>query len=80
MLNGRRFKALTKRRVVLHLKEGVSLDGILHGLYADGVELGAATFIRADDYDVPLDGQQVIPWGSILWVQELADAARVENA
>ena len=71
---GSRFKKALRKRVVVHLVEGYSLDGVLHGLYADGVELGAATFVRAEDYDVPLDGVQIIPWKSIVWIQELSDA------
>lgn len=61
--------------VIVHLTEGVSLDGVLGGIYADGVELEAASYIRADDYDTPLDGTQIIPWHTILWVQEIRDAA-----
>ena len=67
----------------MHMTAGASLDGVLGGIYADGVQLEAATYIRADDYDVPLDGTQIIPWQSIIWIQELVDAALVaspENA
>lgn len=70
----RRFERMTRRRVVVHLIEGVSLDGILGGVYADGVMLEAATYIRVEDSDVALDGKQVIPWQTILWIQELVDA------
>jgi hypothetical protein len=70
----RRFRQGVRRHVIVHLVEGVSLDGILGGVYADGVMLEAATYIRADDQDTPLDGTQVIPWQTILWVQELRDA------
>ena len=50
----------------MHLTEGVSLDGVLGGVYADGVMLEAASYIRANDYDTPLDGVQIIPWQTIL--------------
>lgn len=74
-----RFKKAVRRRVIVHLRDGFSLDGVLHGLYADGVELGAASYVRPEDYDVPLDGVQIIPWKSIAWVQELADAAELRS-
>jgi hypothetical protein len=60
--------------VIVHTKEGYSLDGVLVDVYADGVELEAATFVRSNDYDTPLDGRQIIPWQSIEWVQELTSA------
>lgn len=69
-----RFDAMIRRHVVVHFNEGYTLDGVLAGLYADGVELEAAKFVRTDEYDTPLDGVQVIPWTAIAWVQELADA------
>jgi hypothetical protein len=71
---------MVRRHVILHIREGYSLDGILSGLYADGVELADARFIRADDYDTALDGVQIVPWTSIVWVQELSDVASAENA
>lgn len=77
----RRFERAVRRRVIVHTRDGYSLDGVLHGLYADGVELGDATFIRTDDSDVALDGTQIIPWRSISWVQELNGAGpRAEDA
>lgn len=66
-----RFQMAVKRRVIVHLHAGFSLDGILAGLYADGVTLDAASYVRADEHDTPLDGVQIIPWQSIAWVQEL---------
>lgn len=76
-----RFKRSVRKHVIVHTRDGYSLDGVLHGLYADGVELGDATFIRTDDSDTPLDGTQIIPWVSISWVQELNGAGpRAENA
>ena len=77
-----RFRQAHRKHGVLHLKDGISLDGVLVDLYADGVELDAAKYIRADDYDTPLDGIQLVPWGQIIWVQELTDSsvvARAEN-
>ena len=71
-----RFRRSLRRRVVLHTNEGYSLEGVLGGLYADGVELEAATFVRANDADTPLDGVQIVPWGSIAWAQELGDEPR----
>lgn len=76
----RRFKQTVSRHVIVHLREGISLDGVLHGVYADGVELGSATFLKADDYDTPLSGAQIIPWATVLWVQEVSDAALVSVA
>lgn len=77
MILGRRARlgSLTRRHVILHLRDGYSLDGVLARLYADGVELQSAKFIRADDYDTPLDGVQIVPWQSISWVQELTDVS-----
>lgn len=74
MFAGRRFKQAVKRHVIVHLTEGASLDGVLGGVYADGLMLEAASWIRADDYDTPLDGVQIIPWQTIVFVQELRDA------
>jgi len=65
-----------RRHVVLHLREGHSLDGVLAGIYADGVELTSATFLRTDSADTPLDGAQLVPWDAISWIQELIDIAR----
>ena len=73
-LSPKRFRQAVRRHVVVHLAEGVSLDGILAGVYADGVMLEAASYIRANDYDTPLDGAQIIPWQNVLWIQELSDA------
>jgi hypothetical protein len=69
-----RFAQAVRKHVIVHLREGVSLDGVLAGLYADGVQLDAVTFLRADDHDTPLEGSQLLPWSNILWVQELTDA------
>jgi hypothetical protein len=69
----RRFELSIRRRVVVHLNGGYSIDGVLGGIYADGVEVRSARYVRADEYDTPLDGTQVIPWQSVAWIQELAD-------
>jgi len=74
MLARRRYKQALRRHVVLHLREGYSLDGVLAGIYADGVQLDTAKFIRAEESDVSLDGVQIVPWESISWVQELNGA------
>lgn len=75
-----RFDALTRKHVVLHLVGDYSLDGVLAGLYADGVQLDAAKFIRVEEYDTALDGSQIVPWKSIIWIQELSDGAGPANA
>ena len=74
MFARRRFKQAVRRHVTVHLQGELSIDGVLAGIYADGVQLDAARYLRTDDYDVPLEGVQLIPWSSILWVQELSDA------
>ena len=79
MLARRRFRMAVKRRVIVHLTEGASLDGVLGGVYADGVLLEAASWIRADDYDTPLDGVQIIPWSTVLFVQELRNCFRSQR-
>jgi hypothetical protein len=71
----RRFKQTVRKHVVLHLREGYSLDGVLAGIYADGVQLDGAKFVRAESADVALDGVQLVPWESLSWVQELIDVA-----
>ena len=75
MLARRRFRRAVRRHVVLHLREGYSLDGVLAGIYADGVQLDGAKFIRAESADVSLDGVQLVPWDSLSWIQELTDVA-----
>lgn len=79
ILAKRRFRRACRRHVVVHLREGVSLEGVLSGLYADSVTLSAASVVRADDYDTPLAGEQIVPWASILWAQELSDATSDER-
>lgn len=68
-----RFAASVLRHVIVHTTEGYSIGGVLVGLYADGIEMRNARFIRADEYDTPLDGVQIIPWTSVAWMQELRD-------
>ncbi len=74
-----RFEQAVKRRVVLHSKAGHSVDGVLSGVYADGVCVTDAAFMRPGEPDVPLEGAQIMPWQSIEWIQELGHA-RSENA
>jgi len=76
----RRFNRARKRRVVVHTRQGHSIDGILTGIYADAIVVEAATFIRTDDTSVPLDGAQIVPWSSLEWVQEVPAGAGAENA
>jgi len=72
----KRFHQAVRRRVVVHLSSGHSIGGVLRGIYADGLEVDAAFYVRADEYDTPLDGSQVIPWQSVAWIQELSEPVR----
>lgn len=66
-----RFSQALRRRIVLHTQSGHSIDGILLGLYADGLCVTAAKFLRPGEGPVPLDGDQIVPWSSVDWIQEL---------
>lgn len=81
MIGARRFRRAIRRRVIVHLVEGYSLDGVLGGIYADGLELGSASYVRVDEeYDTPLDGVQIIPWHAVSWIQELNGAEPIGSS
>lgn len=74
-----RFKKAVRRHVVIHTTAGFSLDGVLSGLYADGVCVSAATFLRSNgEPPVPLDGEQIIPWVKIEWIQEIGPDGKID--
>jgi hypothetical protein len=66
-----RFQQAVRKRVVVHTHSGHSLDGVLAGLYSDGVALEHATFLRSGEPSIPLEGAQLVPWQGVDWVQEL---------
>lgn len=70
----RRFDRAVRKHVVVHTRGGHTIDGILGSVYADGIVVREAMYVRPGDRDVPLDGAQIVPWDSIEWVQELPHA------
>lgn len=76
----RRFRRAVRKRVVVHTNQGYSIDGVLSGLYADGMSVENASLIRSNgEPDVPLGGAQILPWESVEWVQELAGTEDAER-
>jgi hypothetical protein len=75
-----RFRQAVRHRIVCHTVDGYSLEGVLSGLYADGLVVGTATFVRVGEPDTPLDGEQLIPWRSVSWIQELGESAEPGRA
>jgi len=73
-----RFQQAVRKHVIVHTHGGRSLDGVLAGLYSDGIALEHAIFLRSGEPDVPLDGAQLLTWASIDWIQELTDARAEE--
>lgn len=75
-----RYGESLRRRVVVHTRGGHSIDGILAGVYADTVVVSHAHFVRPGDTPVPLEGDQLIPWQTVEWTQEVAADAGAEDA
>lgn len=61
---------LVRKNVVVHMASGVSLRGVLVGVYADSMVLVHAEWLSADAV-TPVDGEAVIPRSNVAWVQIL---------
>lgn len=61
---------LQRRSVVLHLKDGQSLKGVLMAAYRDSLVLAHARYLAADG-ELPVDGEAVVPRDSVAWLQTL---------
>lgn len=73
MIGARRLKQLIVKRVVLHTKDGHSLEGVCLGVYADAVSLAHVTYVRAEDGSrVVIEGDVVVPRDNVSWIQEIA--------
>lgn len=67
--------SITRETVAVHLTNGVSMRGVLVATHRDCVVLAHAKILQSDGETVPLDGEQVIPRGQLLWLQRLTEVA-----
>ncbi len=67
--------AIIRETVAAHLATGASLRGVLVAAHRDCVVLAHASLLQSDGEAVPLDGEQLIPRGQLLWLQRLSETA-----
>ena len=70
-----RFAELVRSNVVVHLKSGRSITGVMQTQYRDCVSLIHAHLLDPDLSPTALDGEQLIRWDEIAWTQILASPA-----
>lgn len=61
---------LTRRTVVVHTTNGMSVRGVLVGAYRDCLVLSHATFLGVETAE-QIDGEAVIPRDRVAWLQTL---------
>lgn len=62
----------TRETVVVHLKSGTSLHGILAGVYVDVIVLAHAEVAPIDAKEmVSVDGEQIVLRADVDWIQAL---------
>lgn len=71
----RRLNAMIGHQVVVHTRDGRSVQGVLVGVWADAIELRAAAVLIHSGDRVPLDGQTLVPVERVEWYQALPPAA-----
>jgi hypothetical protein len=62
---------LTKRTVVAHLRDGVSVRGVLFAAYKDCFVLVSAVYLSPSGDQTAVDGEVVIPRESVSWIQAI---------
>lgn len=70
-----RFAELVRSDVVVHLKTGRSVTGVMQAEYSDCVALVQAHLLDPESGPTALDGEQLIRWEEIAWTQILAAPA-----
>ncbi|WAC65174.1 hypothetical protein OVA14_07175 [Agrococcus sp. SL85] len=62
-------RVVTRRRVIVNLADGSSLDGVLFKQDGPLLVLKNATYLAADSAPLPLDGDIVIERDRVLFIQ-----------
>lgn len=70
-----RFAELLRSDVVVHLKAGRSMTGVLQAEYDDCIALVHAHLLDPEIGPTALDGEQLVRWEEIAWTQILARPA-----
>lgn len=75
-----RLERLTLSRVAVHLKNHETVEGVVTGQYPDALCLGHASYYDDDGRTFPAEGEVVLPWPTISWVQDLTTVAAAISA
>jgi hypothetical protein len=58
----------SKRNVVVHMSDGVSVRGVLFGVYKDCLVLHHAAYLSSGE-ETRVDGEVILPRTNLSWIQ-----------
>lgn len=67
----RYLETVTRDRVVVHLKSGPSIQGVLTGVHNDVIVLQSAVALSPSQGQMVIDGEPLIERVNVAWIQHL---------
>lgn len=62
-------KGQTGRTLLVHLKDADSIEGILMGVYEDGIAFRHARMLKAGGQATEMAGEPFVPWAQLVIAQ-----------
>lgn len=64
----------TKRTVVVHMSDGVSMRGVLINAYRDSLVLHHAAYLSSSGEETRVDGEVILPRENLSWMQVMSSS------
>lgn len=64
----------SKRNVVVHMSDGVSMRGVLFGVYKDCFVLTHASYLSGSGEETRVDGEVILPRKNLSWFQVMGSS------
>lgn len=63
-----------KRNVVVHMSDGVSMKGVLFGVYKDSFVMTHVAYLSQNGEETRVDGEVILPRSNLSWFQVIGSS------